>query len=984
MTRLRRLAATAVVLAAVPAAAFLQGDVSLPGHRGARRLVTGFVPGRWDARFVVARGPAAVHLPPLPLRVTLTLSGPARVEATTAAGSATRVFGDAPEPWTFDLAGGGVIALQGDATMRLHGLRLVRTGGPSAAFAWIAARAGWDRVLPMAVLFAAMTALLVAAATMRHRTTVVVPWRRPAIFASIVLASCLIHVLFWPQPLIIGDPGAYYDMAARFRDALRSPWSLGESLHVLRPYAGLAFTATVYGALRALRDAPSTIYAAQALAMGAAVFFLVRAAMRIDRRLAATVGVLAALYATFPVICGIVQPEPFILLAWCFAFDRVAAADDEDEPRRLVPAGLAFGLGLALHPQGIWYLLAAAVLVLAPFALVMRRPTVRRRVAAFAVGLLPVVLATSIGEGYARPAVHVLEERYGFFAYTVPHPLGFWLFLESDGWQSAVRLDETRYGSTFAAAREAGQIRGGADAWKLTIRFVASEWKASLRAVLRNLHRLYRRPDNPFHRTWLIPYGLQVAWHQALVVAFLLSVPLLLRSRAWAAVLPVAMLAATYPLYHIFNKYAVPATPFLLLGAALGWRRLAESRPRVLTVGLAAAAIGTWIAPATVAFAGVPVPLARWGLLALQMVGLATAFVAASRWADGAFGRAAAAVAGIACLVALAGSAWDDPSWRAFRTSAAQAPRQEIVLDERAMSMVSHARESYLALDLQVDDGDARDLRLVFDSGLEIPGASLVPTMPSFGLATVRGGRDPRGFPQWWIVRWRPEMSPNGRLAVTVHGDPGSTLAGDIGPDPPGTHHGLSLGHWPHVSVYRLMHEGEYRLPVHQPVDPSRRTSGMSGRPSVPGTYGVRLVALDDDAGGAAWITAPVPAGDVVTAIWARAGRAAPAEMQTPSGPVAFEMGGPGPWSGAGGELRYVPTGEYEGWYFLRTRAASPGPLTLGVRPLQQMSSVPKYFLPDLRNAPPVPPEWSSAPFGPAAEIIAAREAPAWRPIGVY
>jgi hypothetical protein len=489
-----------------------------------------------------------------------------------------------------------------------------------------------------------------------------------------------------------------------------------------------------------------------------------------------------------------------------------------------------------------------------------------------------------------------------------------------------------------------------------------------------------------------MPYGVQVPWHQALVVAFLLGVPLLLRGRAWPAVLPVAMLAATYPLYHIFNKYAVPGTPFVLFGAgvlavhlhALAFgecrgrtrnrcKHLLETRPRVLAGALLAAAVGGWMAPAALVSAGVPVPMARWGLLALLMGGLALAFAQAARGTE-TVPRLGAVVAALACLLAVTGAAWDDPGWRAFYTSAAAAPRQEIVLDREAMAIVERARESYLAFDLQLDDGDPSDVRLVFETGLEIAGTELLPTMPSFGLATFRGGRDPRRFAQWWILPWRPDMSADGRLAVTLHGASGSRVGGDVGVDPPGTHHGLSLASWPHFSVYRLMHEGEYRLPVHQPTDPSRRA----------GPYRVRLVALDDDAGGATWTTAPVPAGEIVTAIWARAGRSAPAEIETPSGVVRFELGGVGPWAGAGGELRYVPSGEYEGWYLLRTRVITPGALTLTVRPRQQMTAARKYFLPEMREAPPLPPEWSSVPFVPAAAIVSARETPSWRPVGVF
>ena len=256
--------------------------------------------------------------------------------------------------------------------------------------------------------------------------------------------------------------------------------------------------------------------------------------------------------------------------------------------------------------------------------------------------------------------------------------------------------------------------------------------------------------------------------------------------------------------------------------------------------------------------------------------------------------------------------------------------------------------------------------------------------MPVFGLATMRGDRDPRRFAQWWVTPWRAEMMRGGHLAVTVRGGPRDFLRGDVGPDPEGSHHGVSLGQWPLTSVYRLMHEGEYRLPVDQPVDRAIRRS-WTGRGDVfEGTWGIRLVALDDEAGGAEWQTAAAPRGDIVTAVWARAGRGTPAELLAPAGSVRFELGGAGPWRGPGGELRYVPTGEYEGWYLFRTSIDRAGPLTLRVRPRQQMLSAPKYFLPEMRPAPPVPEEWAGLPRVPAASVAWAREAPAWRPIAIY
>jgi hypothetical protein len=69
-----------------------------------------------------------------------------------------------------------------------------------------------------------------------------------------------------------------------------------------------------------------------------------------------------------------------------------------------------------------------------------------------------VLLLTAAGESYARPVTPVLDERHGFWAYTASLPLGFWLFLETDGWQGPMRLDETRYARALRDAEDRGDV----------------------------------------------------------------------------------------------------------------------------------------------------------------------------------------------------------------------------------------------------------------------------------------------------------------------------------------------------------------------------------------------------------------------------------------------------------------------------------------------------------------------------------------------
>jgi dolichyl-phosphate-mannose-protein mannosyltransferase len=900
--------APAVVVGAGAAALLLAPSLRIPGHRGAARIASGFVPGRWDARFAVARGPAALALPKEPLRATLRLSGPAALTVRTSEGERHVALTDQPAAIDVILPNGGRAELAADATVRLHEIVLTRLGPapwPRAvlvmlaalaaaavavrlAGAWatpvsvaltamvvalalhgrlagLALAAGFDRLAPVLAILALGALFLLPRMLPRGHGAARAPDDRwAAAFGLLALVSCLAQVLLLPQPLLIGDPAAYHDIGRRFAAAIaevRGLRDVGDAAQTLRPYGGLAATGLLYGALLLLRDDVSTLYVAHALAMAAAVAFLVRAAARIGgRRLATVTGVLALLYPTFPVLCGIVQPEPAILLLWTFALDRVLQAREEASLRRFAAAGLAFGLGLALHPQGLWFLLAALVLVAIPFTSSLLHPPVRAWTAAFALGLLPVAAATAVGEMWSRPAAHVLDERHGFWAYTARVPLGFWLFIDAAGWQGPLRIDDTRYARGLRAAEEQGAVHGAVGRVAYTAFFVSRDPALAARTVLRNLHRLFHVPDNPFRRDWILPYALQVAWHRALVVLFLLAVPLILARRAAALLVPVTILAATYPLYHVFNKYAVPATPFILLGAALALERLLvfEARLGSFVMVLGVAALGAALAPGDLVLRGVPTGVAQALPPLLQWGGLAGAFLlAARRWAEGRTARAATALFAALFFAAFLAASWGDPSSRALEVTLSRPVRHEIAPGPDGLVRLAAARAAWVLLDLRLPDGQGATLRLAFDGGTVMTGRDLQPTMPTFGLATIRGARDPRTFRQWWAVRFDNRMVMDDRVALTIEDPSGAAcLYGDLGaPQGAGVDPGLSLGQWPYLSVYRLMHDGEYRLATRQLLSGSR-ASGIDGR-ALPGALGIRLVIVDEAGGPPPWEAGP-------------------------------------------------------------------------------------------------------------------------------
>jgi hypothetical protein len=226
-------------------------------------------------------------------------------------------------------------------------------------------------------------------------------------------------------------------------------------------------------------------------------------------------------------------------------------------------------------------------------------------------------------------------------------------------------------------------------------------------------------------------------------------------------------------------------------------------------------------------------------------------------WAASGTARAACALAGALLLASSVAAAWSDPSARAFRVPLDRAVRHEIVPDALGLGRVLAAPEGWVFLDLLVPDGRAEALRLDFDGGAAVAGGDLRPTMPTFGLATVRGHRDPQAFRQWWAARFRPDMVRDGKLAVTIRDASGrSSIFGDLlAPRSEGIDRGPSLGQWPFLSVYRLMHDGEYRLPARQPLRGSRSSEAAGRR--LPGALGVRLVILDPAAGPAPWAAGP-------------------------------------------------------------------------------------------------------------------------------
>ncbi len=861
-----------LVLAGLTVLPTLTSRMSAPANYGGHGLTSGFGRGRLDLSGIVSDGKGgSVDLPLEPASLTVVLSGAGLIQLRGAGVDQAIVGSEIPTTLRVEMPKGGRLSITSASRIRLHelvversgaafgqtsalgllgilallvsarGLKpaLIAAGGLGAAFHLIAsgtlsstfARIAMARLAPTLFVVLLLLPLILALKEARFPgPRGLGRWGSLAFALSLALTT--LQLLWFDQPLLMGDPQSYFEMGGRFAEALagiRSPLDLGPALSEVQAYLALPATGLLYGLLRLLGGGLGLIYAAQAVAMAAAVGALVSICEdEMGARAGKVALVLALLHPSFSILPGIVQPEPFILAAWTLAaLTALRARRSGNETRGFLAAGLLLGLGLALHPQGLSFLLLALGFCVAPWA-----PTLARRprfVIAPVLGILSVLLPTAAAEHFARPLGHVLDRQYGFFAFTSPHPLGFWLYLDSDGWQGPLRIEDTSY------QKELINLKGDAAAsssFADVAFFMARHPAESLRTVLTNLHRLWRQPDNPFAVPFGLPFEAQILLHRALVVLFVVSLPALLSGPLAVLVLPFAMLSMTYPAYHVFNKYATPALPFTIMGAAFAIDRLweARARSRVLLAGLAGAAAGALL-PAT-AFAR----LGLSGDLFLILVrGLLWLGLAVALWsAVSIFGRdiRARLVAFTVGFMVLLASSWSaaltDTDRGAWSVSLERPLELSCHLPFEATPEDPSAPQdpAWLLVDARSSDATPPQVRV---NGR--PLEPVAPMMPTYGLAGYRGHRDPAGFRQMWRAPIGEDLLADGELSVQVSGGRTIRVFGDIreGSDGPR----LSIGNWPHLSVYRLMHEGQYRLPVRDAPAQACSARGLSGRPGV-------------------------------------------------------------------------------------------------------------------------------------------------------
>ena len=417
-------------------------------------------------------------------------------------------------------------------------------------------------------------------------------------------------------------------------------------------------------------------------------------------------------------------------------------------------------------------------------------------------------------------------------------------------------------------------------------------------------------------------------------------------------------------------RYNVPAMPMLIAAAgAFLARAAAESpwrrpRPRRLLLTLAAPALVTIVLAAIVR--GALPEAARVGrvlgvFLVLALPLAVVAMVGGRR-------RHAGAVAATLLAVLVIAHSVRDRRWHETEVAlggAVAGVEQVIRLSPEALGRLKSAAEIFVLFDLTVPRGDLQDATVEV-GGRRWPGAALVPTMPKLRESTATGGRDRRGYPQWWALRLDAGALPASadeplRIRLTVPETSAAELRGDRFTGQDREYEGPSFGDWPNFAALKIEYDGDYRTPVGWPLGSLSTESAVvarSGQRSV--VTSIHRIRLVVPAGNEGWIdleTAPAPTPGPAAFVFAGySGTRGEAELQVAGAPVLrFPLGAAGPFEaeGSGWRLCHRPEAPRQerayGEYVLMASAAPAGALPLRISYRAGLSQDPMFFVVDRR-----------------------------------
>ena len=93
-----------------------------------------------------------------------------------------------------------------------------------------------------------------------------------------------------------------------------------------------------------------------------------------------------------------------------------------------------------------------------------------------------------------------------------------------------------------------------------------------------NLYRFFAHPSNVYNRTWLLTPDMLSVYHQFLIAAFALSVPLALKNKKlWLFLTFILSWVFLFSMVHIEDRYNVVVMPFVLITATYGVHALLKA-----------------------------------------------------------------------------------------------------------------------------------------------------------------------------------------------------------------------------------------------------------------------------------------------------------------------------------------------------------------------------------------------------------------------
>jgi len=709
---------------------------------------------------------------------------------------------------------------------------------------------------------------------------------------------------------LFGDPGAYYVVGQKLQQAVARLWA-GESFApVFESVRGLLYFAGVgslYTGIDALR--PHDIPFFRVVLAGFNTLAMLGCFV-LGRQLAGrfTGGVvalaLATIYPSFSVQTGRLFPDPVTgcFLVWSAAF--YALGVERRTWGWLFAAGLSLTAALLIRSQFFNYvflLLVVALLASSPFWL--RDQTRRRGALALIAGCLPLTFTWISIVGVVGDDLDEIEQ-FGNFTFRQQYPYGFWQFLDSDGWMGPYRLRQEPYYQALEEATQADPegLETRFDQIVFTAGYVASRWKESLLLVLDNVYRLYDRLANDYKWDYPFSYSLQVLFHKAILLLGMAGLAVSCSRRlAYLGVffMPLS-LGLLHGLSYPWPRFNQPAMPIWIAsaGALVAWAALRRSLllcgPWRRVLPAAAAVTLALFGASHLLLSSLPdaARVAGW-LARLSLVAIPFLLVIATSAANQRRAALWAAGTGTVLTILVTAHTLRDTSWHELRLDLGNtrpAVEQEIHLSAQALARLGSASEAFLVFDgLLPPDAAAAGRVAVTVNGHRLPGSQLVGTMPRFGESTIAGGRDRRGYRQWWALPLTKESLPTSAPAlmqVKVAATEGSVfqLYADRFEGQNRFYEGPSFGDWPHLAQVKLEYDGDYRLPVRLPLQSAKTRSYVYDRNGerlgLSAVHRIRIITLQSNEGHLTWESDPLPPGRPATlGFFAYSGRQGEAEL---------------------------------------------------------------------------------------------------------